>query len=391
MHATLQSLSTHLRQLETDIILGVLHTTASREEAGEILKSQRVILESHNERLVSSCARQLLASNDSRAGVILWLKPGQSLAIDPKPIHLEDTLSYFIRNHHYCSTGYHVFDICTLDEDTQYKRIMEFIRLSGNPKVIDAQKEFEQLELVNSMAQRYCKGTLEDTEVINDGKCNGDPVKKDSTLVKLMKEIISTAKHVFADIKAGAIATPDTNKFNFDRLALSKSEVIFYYWRLSVAGLFYIMLQNFRAELRGPHDDSMDFLLMPARRPSSSNDGVQLDLTGQRQARVEEYTKKISSMMQRGADYVNPGEEPVSRDGNVLSSAPGPSETLPCQATKRKFAGDCASDRALLKNVNKEELKAIIKKHRTTVPGGLSKLTKDKMIAHIITNTNYDK
>ena len=294
-------------------------------------------------------------------------------------------------NHHYCSTGYHVFDICILDEDTQYKRIMGFMRLNGNAKVIDAQKEFEHLDLVNLLAQRYCNGTLEDTEIINDGKCNGDPVKKDSALVKLMKEIISTAKHVFADIKAGAIATPDTNDFNFDRLALSKSEVIFYYWRLSVAGLFYIMLQNFRAELQGPHDESMDFLLMPARRPSSSNDGVQLNLTGQRQARVEEYTKKISSMVQRGADYVKPGEEPVSRDGNVLSSAPGPSETLPCQATKRRFAGDCATDRAFLKKKKKEELKDIIKKQRTTVPGGLSKMSKEKLIAHLITSTIYDK
>lgn len=380
-----------MRQLESDIVLGVLRTTTSKEEAGEILKSQRVILESYNERLVSSVARQMLASNDSRTGVILWLKPGETLAIDPKPIHLEDTLSYFIRNHHYCSTGYHVFDICTLDEDTQYRRVMEFMRLTGDPKVIDAHKEFEHLELVNLMAQRYCNGTLEDTEIINDGKCNGDPVKKDSALVKLMKEIISTAKHVFADIKAGVIATPDTNDFNFDRLALSKSEVIFYYWRLSVAGLFYIMLQNFRAELQGPHDESMDFLLMPARRPSSLNDGVQLDLTGQRQARVEEYTKKISSMMQRGADYVKPGEEPVSRDGNVLSSAPGPSETLPCQATKRRFAGDCATDRASLKKKKKGELKDIIKKQRTTVPGGLSKMSKEKLIAHLITSTIYDK
>ena len=157
-----------MRQLESDIVLGVLRTTTSKEEAGEILKSQRVILESYNERLVSSVARQMLASNDSRTGVILWLKPGETLAIDPKPIHLEDTLSYFIRNHHYCSTGYHVFDICTLDEDTQYRRVMEFMILTGDPKVIDAHKEFEHLELVNLMAQRYCNGTLEDTEIIND-------------------------------------------------------------------------------------------------------------------------------------------------------------------------------------------------------------------------------
>lgn len=377
--------------METDIILGALHTTTSKEEAGKILKSQRAILESYNESLVSSCARQMLARNDSQTGVILWLKPGETLSIDPKPIHLEDTLSYFIRHRHYCSTGYHVFDICTLDEDTQYKRIMEFIRLSGGPKIIDAQKEFEQLEVVQLMAQRYFKGTLANTEVINDSKCDGDPVPKDSALIKLMKEIISTAKHVFADIKAGAIATPDTNKYNFDRLALSKSEVIFYYWRLSVAGLFYIMLQNFRKEVRGPNDESMDFLLMPARRPSSSNDGVKLDLTGQKQARVEEFTKKIGTMMQRQADYVKPGEESVSRDGNVLSSAPKHSVNLPGQITKRKFEGDCATDRTLLQTKKKKELQALLKEQNITVPGGLSKQTKEILIAHVISNTAYDK
>lgn len=390
MHNTLQSVSSHLRQMEVDIISGVLRTTNKTEEVRAMLKSQRKILESYDDSLVGSVGRQIQAHSNKQSGLILWVNPGISLSIDPKPIHLGETLAYFSKHRTYSSTGYHVFDLYGLDEDTQYKRVLEFIRINQTPKVIE-EKEFQLAEVVKVLANRYSNGIAEDTEEIGDADGTDAPALKDTPLVKLLKEVSSTARHVIEDIRTGVIATAPDTEFHFDRLTLSKSEVLFYYWRLTVAGQFCIMLQNFRETLCGPNDVAMEYPLMPTSRPSASNEGVVYDLAMQKQTRMKEYEDKTNELLNRTADYVQSGEEVVRRDGNIISAAPGPQRAPLSRGTKRKYPGDCAADRESLKQMTVPTLRALMRDENIRVQGGSRQLKKNDLIANIIVNTNYDE
>jgi hypothetical protein len=103
----------------------------------------------------------------------------------------------------------HIFDICDLDVDMQYQRITEFLLLDNlNPPVLK-RKTFN-MDVVNELARCLFDVEFEDCLVITDDDCAADVKPKDSALIKLMKEIISTAKHVFASIKAGGISSSDS-------------------------------------------------------------------------------------------------------------------------------------------------------------------------------------
>ena len=72
-------------------------------------------------------SRHLLKNNTAERGIITWLKPGVSLDVKPKLLHLLEVMSYLQDNEDYISTGYHLYDFYQEDIDVQYSKICDIL------------------------------------------------------------------------------------------------------------------------------------------------------------------------------------------------------------------------------------------------------------------------
>ena len=177
-------------------------------------------------------------------------------------------------------------------------------------------------------------------------------------------------------------------EFDFDRLCLSKSEVIFYFYRLTLPGMFYVLLQDFKNGI-----SPMEYSLLPLRRPSSSNEGVRLDMTAQREARNNHQSSRIGRLLQRPGDYAS--GEVLARDGNPIAAAPGPNVSsesiIPGAPTnKRKCPGSVDDDRAALLAMTVPNLKKLVKDGNFRLArGGPRNKRKKDIVDAIVDSTSY--
>ena len=179
--------------------------------------------------------------------------------------------------------------------------------------------------------------------------------------------------------------------FDFVNIKLCKKELVFYYQRMTLDGLFYNLLEEYEREL-------MPYSILPLNRPTSSlKAAAKLE---ESERRLSQYRHDAAPLLLRAADMRGEGEELISRDGNIIAAAPqlrqsrvnAPADIRlegSANSKKRKFSGNEETDRKLLADSkNMASLKALIKDFR--IPGAVSKLNKTGLITMICSATEYD-
>jgi hypothetical protein len=144
--------------------------------------------------LVSAVSRELIRTNHSTRGLILWLNPGVSRDIKPEPIYLRQTIQYMRSNCDYDSDGFDIYDLYNFSENYQYDKILEKLSSSGNAvftaKTLDVQIAISEMEKV-LLSTPY--------DVVVDAK----------KLENLMKDIIATAVEIFEEVDQNKIRAPN--------------------------------------------------------------------------------------------------------------------------------------------------------------------------------------
>ena len=119
-------MTTLLGQMELDSCHNMI-TSKNKDlakEAGKIREKMETELCAQREEL----ARHLLSHNNSKEGIITWLKPNVSFEFNPEPINLKEALKYLMDHEEYQSNGFALYDLINDDVDTQYEKILKIIR-----------------------------------------------------------------------------------------------------------------------------------------------------------------------------------------------------------------------------------------------------------------------
>lgn len=293
----------------------------------EDISSARQQLQTMDKAVVDAVTRQLLRTNTAQKGLIMWLKPGVSRNIDPRPIHLEETIAFFEENSSYPSSGKHIFDIHDIENvEDQYSAIDDFVR-HGIPTDMStlphSRKSLDIAGILQKWRERYgfrraltpadiAKlqiGMKEMTKTSN--KMLDDICNRRVRLNENGKYNVSTESyiiHVFLYITFCSISLSDEFSYS-NEYKITKKEVVFYYLRKEYCGLYFRLYKEFERAL------ALRYRPLPLIRPSCISQAHSQRGNAFSSERIQDLHAVSQYLLQTTADRINQGREAVSREG----------------------------------------------------------------------------
>ena len=334
-HNNISKVSEHLKRLEGMIIHDIMKGQEKNDLFSDLVTNSRQTLEELDQKLISSIIRHLLSKNSSERGLILWLNPGVSRDIQPVPIYLRETIQFLLRNKDFDSTGRDIFDVLgESNSAVQYGMIKEALRQSKEINAADFVTESTE-KCLDTQGILKLKALYFDENEFDVTEPNAKVIKKTEAL---MLEIVQSAKKIMQDILSQRVYATDRQgivlgfyiftvvkylykyvnflyvyftNVDFDYTSscqLNQAEVIFYYTRTALKGLYYYLYKEFEKELTGSYS------VLPLVRPTKLNATHCMHLD-QEKANATNVIHGISSALLKGFAEHGENQEIVARDG----------------------------------------------------------------------------
>jgi len=103
---------------------------------------------------------------------------------------------------------------------------------------------------------------------------------------------------------------------------LAKSEVVYYYHRLSKRGIYHLLFKEFEEELTQPYS------ILPLLRPTKSNPNLVSDLVNSAEQQESALHLMSRSILQHKAGNIREGQEFVARDGCARETVDGAGDAV---------------------------------------------------------------